>query len=426
MGNRGWSYAECLPYFQKSEGWRGAADEIHGKDGPLATSRHGIVHPIAEAFVKAGVEAGYPHNKDFNSGDQLGFGPCDSTIGEGVRSSTARAFLEPARRRQNLTVVSGAMATRILIEKGRATGVEVARGRDVSTVRAEREVILCGGVINSPQLLQLSGVGPGEPLRRLGIKVLHELEGVGQNLQDHPVATVKQTIRQPISFAAKVRPWRAAASVARYMLFKSGPTAHHGIEALGFVKTRPDLVAPDLQYHLLLLIYDDHGRAISDRHGFMPFFNISRPESRGSVMIRSTDPMQAPAIRANYFSARRDLETMREGLKITREIIAQKAFDPYRAEELAPGPAVRTDAEIEAWLRQSAQSVYHPVGTCRMGSDPLAVVDDRLRVRGLDGLRVVDASVMPTITSGNTNAPTIMIAERAADFILGREMKPAA
>lgn len=424
-GNRGWSYPECLPYFQKSESWQDGADDVHGGSGPLQTSRHGIRHPIAKAFVEAGVEAGYPYNPDFNSGEQLGFGPCDSTIGGGRRSSASEAFLHPARSRPNLTIITRALATRILVERGRAVGLEVVRDNQIEILRAEREVILSGGVINSPQLLQLSGIGNGDHLRHIGVEVIHELNGVGQNLQDHPVATIKQGIRQPISLSSQIKPLKAATALARYALFKSGPAAHHGIQALGFVKTTPDLIAPDIQYHLLLVMYDDHGRNVADTHGFMPFFNLSRPESRGTVLLKSGDPKVQPAIRANYFGRYEDLRAMREGFKITRNIIAQKAFDLLRDQEYSPGAEVRTDQEIEAYLRRTVQSVYHPVGTCKMGSDPLAVVDDRLCVHGIDGLRVVDASIMPTLTSGNTNAPTIMIAEKAADMILNpRESEP--
>jgi choline dehydrogenase len=287
-------------------------------------------------------------------------------------------------------------------------------------LRAEREVILSGGAINSPQLLQLSGIGDGDHLRSLGIKVNHELQGVGKNLQDHLAAGVKQRCTQPVSFLKHTRPVGATMALIQYMLTKTGPATSHGLEAMAFLKSQAGLIAPDLQYFFVLLIYSDHGRKIANEHGFMAYFNIARPESRGTIMIRSSDPRQHPSIQPNYLSAPEDVRNMRDGIKIGRQILAQKAFDPYRGEEYGPGPAAQADADIDSYVRQTAETIYHPVGTCKMGSDPEAVVDDRLNVRGLSALRVIDASIMPRLVSGNTNAPTIMIAEKGADFILGR------
>jgi choline dehydrogenase len=422
MGNRGWSFAECLPYFRKSEAFEGEAGPARGRDGPLRTTRRGITHPLADAFLQACQQMGLPHNPDFNSGeDQAGVGPTDSTMADNRRWSTAVAFLHPVLGRPNLRVITRALASRVLIERGRAVGVEYLHRGGTRVARAAREVILAGGAVNSPQLLQLSGVGDPAHLAPLGITVAHELKGVGRNLQDHPGIAVRQRCVRPISYATAVRPAAKARALLQYMLFRNGPAANNGLEAMAFVRTRPELIAPDLQYFMTLLMYEDSGRRIIPEHGFMVVFTLQRPESRGSVMIRSADPRVAPDIDPNYFERAVDLHTMREGIKIGRAIFAQKAFDPYRGDEQGPGAEVRTDAEIEAYIRRHVDSNYHLSGTCKMGPDPLAVVDDRLRVHGLEGLRVIDASIMPNVVSGNTNAATIMIAEKGADFILDEQ-----
>ncbi len=424
FGNRNWSYDECLPYFRRSEGWKGGEDEFHGSEGPLKTSRHGVKHPLAKAFIEAGRQAGYPVTDDFAGTQQEGFGPCDSTLdsstGRTVRASAAYGYIHPVRHRKNLTIVTGALVSKILIEKGRAIGVEYVKDKRVQRLHADREVLLAGGAVNSPQLLQLSGVGDPAHLRSLGIAVAAAVPGVGENLQDHLAIGLKQRTTTPISMLPYVHPIRAAMALGQYLLNGGGPGAYHGIEALAFVKSRKEIVAPDLQYHFIMIMYDDHGRNIIPEHGFMPYFNIARPESRGSIRIQSTDPTKQPQIQPNYFSRPEDLAVMRSGIRISRDIVAQHAFDPYRGSEYAPGAEVKTDKQIDDYIRAKVESIYHPVGTCKMGTDDLAVVDDRLRVRGVENLRVVDASVMPTLVTGNTNAPTIMIAERASDFILGR------
>lgn len=424
FGNRNWTYDECLPYFRRSEGWKGGADAFHGGDGPLKTSRHGVKHPLAQAFIEAGRQAGYPVTEDFNGTQQEGFGPCDSTLdsstSRAVRASAAQGYLHPVRHRKNLTIITGALVSKVLIEKGRAVGVEYVSNNRVERIHADREVLLSGGAVNSPQLLQLSGVGDPAHLRSLGVPIAAALPGVGENLQDHLAIGLKQRASKPISMLPYVHPVRAAMALGQYLWNGGGPGAYHGIEALAFVKSRKEIVASDLQYHFVMIMYDDHGRNIIPEHGFMPYFNIARPESRGSIRIQSTDFTKHPVIQPNYFSRVEDLEVMRSGIKISREIVAQHAFDPYRGTEFAPGAAVKTDNQIDDYIRAKVESIYHPVGTCKMGSDELAVVDDRLRVRGVENLRVVDASVMPTLVTGNTNAPTIMIAERASDFILGR------
>ncbi len=425
FGNRNWSYEECLPYFKRAEGWHGGADQYHGSDGPLKTSRHGINHPLSVAFVEAGRQAGYPVTNDFNGTQQEGFGPCDSTLdvtGSGtVRSSASHSYIHPIKHRPNLNIVTGALVSKVIVEKGRAVGVEYVQSGRKRQLMAGSEVILSGGAINSPQLLQLSGIGDPDHLRGLGIDVAAPLRGVGMNLQDHLAIGVKQRCTQPISMLPMVKPVRSAIALAHYLVNGKGPASYHGIEALAFVKTRPELVAPDIQYHFIMIMYDDHGRHIIPEHGFMPYFNIARPESRGSIKINSTDPTIHPTIQPNYFENPEDLRVMRDGIKISRDIIAQHAFDPYRGTEYGPGAEIKTDHQIDDYLREKIESIYHPVGTCKMGSDEMSVVDDRLKVHGIDGLRVVDASIMPTLVTGNTNAPTIMIAEKASDFILNRD-----
>jgi choline dehydrogenase len=417
LGNRGWSYESCLPFFKKAESYSGGANDVHGGDGPLRTSRHGVVHPLSKAFVEAGLQMGYPYNADFNAGDQLGFGPVDSTLAQGRRWSSAVAYLHPVAGRPNLSVVTKAMTSRVIVEHGKAVGVEYIKDRTTHVLRADREVVLSAGSINSPQLLQLSGIGEGDHLRRVGIKPIHDLRGVGRNLQDHPAIGVKQGIRTPDSLLPMVKPWNAGMALARYVLTGKGPAAYHGIEAMAFVKTRPEVVAPDIQFFMVMIMYTHNGRKIIDEHGFMPYFTLQRPESRGSILVRSGNPFEHPAIDLNYFEKEIDLQTMREGIKMGREIIAQRAFDPYRGTEYAPGAEARSDRQIEDYIRQWVDSNYHLAGSCKMGVDEDAVVDDRLHVRGIERLRVVDASIMPTVVSGNTNAATIMIGEKGADFI---------
>ncbi|MFM0616336.1 choline dehydrogenase [Paraburkholderia nemoris] len=418
LGNEGWGYDDILPYFKKSESWSGGETEVHGGSGPLKTSRFGIHNPIAVAFIEAGKQAGYKYNDDLNGGSQEGFGPCDSTLADGVRSSVSRCFITPIRERKNLTVITDAVASRILFDGDRAVGVEYLVGKKSKKIYASQEVILSGGAFNSPHLLQISGVGDPEHLRSIGVPVVHALSGVGKNLQDHVGCGLKQRITQPLSLLKHLNILNSASAVAKYMATKTGPASYHGVEALAFVKTRPDLVAPDIQFHLNMVMYEDHGRKIFHEEGVMPYFNISRPQSRGTVMAGSSDPLALPIIDPNFFSAPDDIRVMRDGLRISRELFRQKAFDPYRGEEFGPGKEVTSDSDLDEYLKNKSESVYHPVGTCKMGSDDDAVVDARLRVRGVRGLRVVDASVMPTLTSGNTNAPTIMIAEKAADMIL--------
>ena len=422
-GCRGWSYADVLPYFRRAEQSERAADQYHGKDGPLRVTTPGKgTSALGEAFIEAGQQAGYPYTPDCNAAQQEGFGPCDRTTHAGRRWSTARGYLDPARTRPNLTIVTGALALEILLEGDRATGLAYADGRERRVATADREVLLSGGAINSPQLLQLSGIGPSALLSKLGITVKHDLPGVGANLSDHPDIVIQHACKQPITLAAQARAPGKYLTGLQWFLAKSGPAASNHFEAGGFIRSRAGIEHPDLQFTFMPLAVIPGTVETRSEHAFQVHIDLMRPESVGKVEARSADPRQPPSIRFNYLQSPRDREDFRVGVALLREILAQKALDLYRGAELFPGPEVRSKDEVDGWVRQAVETCYHPVGTCKMGtaSDASAVVDDQLRVHGLQGLRVVDASIMPSIVSGNTNAPTIMIAERAADLIRGR------
>ncbi len=423
-GNEGWSFAEVMPYFKRAETYEPAASPWHGTDGPIRVSRPGIRHLLSKAWIEAGQSAGYPYNDDTNGPSRDGFGPVDLTVGGGRRSSTAAAYLSPARRRPNLTVETGAHATRIVIEGGKAVAVEYARDGARHTARAEREIILSAGAIVSPQLLMLSGVGDGAHLREHGIETRLELKGVGRNLQDHLAGAVRFGCSVPISLYNYMSPVAGSLALARYVMFRTGPLASAGMEAIAYVRSRDDLDEPDLKFHFALALYQNNGREFIRRHGFFAHINVVRPASRGRITLASADPLAAPVLDPNFLAAESDRVGLRNGIRIARAIFTQKAFDPYRDEEIAPGPDVGTDEEIDTYIRARAEADYHSVGTCRMGSDPDAVVDSRLRVHGIESLRVVDASVMPSLVGGNTNMPTIMVAEKAADLILNRAAPP--
>ncbi len=418
LGNRGWAWDDVLPYFKKAEHYWDGANELHGGDGPLQVSRPGVAGTLNVAWIEAGRQVGYPYTPDFNGDHQEGFGPIDTTTSKGRRASSAVCYLRPALSRPNLTVITKAQATRIVVERGRAVGVEYAQDKQKHEVRASREVIVCGGAINSPQLLLLSGIGPAAEIGGHGIRPVHDLPGVGKNLQDHLHGAVKYMCTKPVSLYSVFKPTAVWRHIVWYLLTHKGVAASNGLETLAFLKTRPEAIAPDLQFHFVPALYADHGRKIIHRHGFMGYYNMQRPEARGEITLKSSDPLEHPAIQPNYFTNEADIRVLRDGFKMAREIFAQKAFDPYRGAEYAPDKPIKTDAEIDAYHRSSCKSLYHPVGTCKMGRDDMAVVDETLRVRGLEGLRVVDASIMPRLISGNTNAPTIMIAEKAAEMIL--------
>ena len=430
MGLPGWGYADVLPYFKRSESLEGGGDAWHGGEGPMKISKASSPNPIYSATIAAGGEAGYPLTKDFNGFQQEGFGPYQLTIHDGQRWSAARGYLHPVLARPNLTCLTGARTTRIVVENGRATGVEIydeaTKARRI--VHATAEVLLSAGAVQSPHILQLSGIGDPDELDAHGIKVVHPLKGVGANLQDHLDVCMSWECPKPITLYSLRKGLIRTLSIGlSYMLFGKGLGRQNMLESGAFLRSRPDLDRPDLQIHTVLAIMQDHGKVAVEKDGFTFHVCQLRPESRGRVGLKSADPLDDPAIFANYLAADEDRRALREGVRMMRKVAEQSALKPYVTAEYAPGAAVQTDAEIDAWIRNTAETIYHPVGTCRMGAagDPMAVVDAECRVQGIAGLRVVDASVMPTLVWGNTNAPTIMIAEKIADVIRGKAPPPA-
>ena len=427
MGLGGWGYADVLPYFKRSESLEGGGDEWHGGDGPLHVSKASSPNPIYSAAIEAGRQAGHPVTKDFNGFQQEGWGPYQMTIRDGKRWSAAKAYLYPALKRPNLTCLTGARTTKIVIENGKAVGVEYAvKGGERTVVYADAEVLLSAGAVQSPHILQLSGIGVADDLAKQGIKVVHESKGVGANLQDHLDVTLSWLTQGVETAYSYNKGLKRLATGINYMLFNKGPGRQNFLESGAFLRSRPDLDRPDLQIHTVLAIMQDHGKVVIEKDGFTFHVCQLRPESRGTVGLRSADPFDDPTIFANYLAAEEDRRAMREGVKIAREAAHQAALDPYRGEEFSPGTEVKTDADIDAWIKRTGETIYHPVGTCRMGAagDPLAVVDGELKVQGIAGLRVIDASVMPTLVGGNTNAPTIMVAEKASDMIRGKAALP--
>ncbi len=425
LGARGWSYAEVLPYFRKAESHSRGGDDYRGDAGPLHTSIGRLANPLYRAFIEAGVEAGYPRNDDLNGRCQEGFGPLDMTVKEGRRWSAANGYLHPARKRPNLEIVTGALAEAVTFAGNRAGGIRYRRGGTVRETAARREVILAGGPVNSPQLLMLSGIGPGAELARHGIAVRRELPGVGANLMDHLELYLQMACRRPITLYKVMNPISKALIGARWLLDRGGLGGTNHFEAGAFIRSRPGVRWPDIQLHFLPLAISYDGTSLLRRHGFQAHVGPLRSKSRGWVRLATADPGAKPEVRFNYMSDDDDWLEMRAGVRLAREIFAQPAFDPYRGEEIAPGAAVQAEAEIDAFVRDTVQSAYHPCGSCRMGVDAMAVVDPECRVHGVEGLRVVDSSIMPQITSGNLNAPTIMLAEKAADMIKGVVPLPA-
>ncbi len=416
LGNEGWSFTDVLPYFKKAENQERGASAEHGVGGPLNVADLRTVNPLSRAFVEAGVEIGLPRNNDFNGPEQEGVGLYQVTQKQGVRFSAATAYLKPAQKRSNLTVQTNAHVTGLLMEKTRVLGVTYVRDGKTEQVRVNKEVLLCGGTINSPQVLLLSGIGPADHLKSLGISVNVDLPGVGQNLQDHLAIGVAYACTQPISLASA----ESIGNLLNYLLFKKGPLTSNVAEAGGFVKTQPDLRTPDLQLHFGPVYFRDHGLTKPEGHGFTLGLTPLHPQSKGSIMLHSSDPFAPPAIQANYLASEADMQVMVEGVKLARRLAQTKAFAPFRGAEDQSGSQAQSDEAIAEYIRNTVETLYHPVGTCKMGNDAHAVVDAQLRVRGIEGLRVVDASIIPTIVSGNTNAPTIMIAEKAADLIKGQ------
>src|SRR5579885_216347 len=424
MGCEGWSFADVLPYFKRAECNENGESEFHGLGGPLHVSNGRSPNPLFRAFIQAGIEAGFPATRDFNGYQQEGFGPYQHTIHNGKRWSAAAAYLTPVLSRKNLTIESHAHVSRIVFENRRAVAVEYVQNRQPASVRAAREVILSGGAVNTPQVLLLSGIGDPATLRRFDIPVVLDLKGVGQNLQDHLDCSVNYECTQPITLYSQANKLRALKTALQYMTTGKGLATSQGLESGAFLKSRPDLETPDLQLHFIAAMMFDHARKQADRHGFMSHVCQLRPQSRGYVSLKSADPLAPPLIQPNYLEAEEDRRALREGVKLVREVFAQEAFDPYRGPEIMPGAHVRRDDQIDSFIRETAETIYHPVGTAKMGKGADAVVDPQLKVLGIEGLRVVDASVMPALVSGNTNAPTIMIAEKASDMILGKSPLP--
>jgi choline dehydrogenase len=425
MGLDGWSYAETLPYFKRAENFVDGPNAFHGAGGPLTvTWGERTDHPLYRASIEAGRQAGHKLTDDFNGHDQEGFGRYQLTIADGQRWSAARGYLAPIAKRANLTTQTGARTHRVVIEDGRATGVDfsLGEGKPVLRANAAREVIVCAGAFQSPQILQLSGVGDSEMLAAHGITPVLDRKGVGANLQDHLDVSLNWTCTQPITIYNDIKGLGQLKTGLQYLLTGKGTGRQNGLETGAFLKSRPDLDRPDLQVHFVLAIMQDHAKVAAKQDGFTMHVCQLRPESRGRVALASADPYADPSIVMNFLATEEDRRAVREGVRIVRNVVAQAAFDPFRGEEIMPGPAVASDAEIDAFIREKGETIYHPVGTCRMGraDDPLAVVDKDCRVIGLEGLRVVDASVIPALIGGNTNAPTIMIAEKIADVIRGR------
>ncbi len=422
-GLAGWSFADVLPYFRRSETYEGPADPFHGANGPVRVTESPLDNPVYQMFLDAAHAAGHPLTRDFNGAEQHGAGTYQRTISGGERWSASRGYLRPiVGTRTNLTVVSTGLVTRIIVEDGRAVGVEAVEGRRqvARTIRAEREVIVCAGAVQSPQLLMLSGIGDPHALRALGIEPVVESPGVGRNLQDHLDVTVVHAMTQKLSAYSAQSGLKRYGVALRYMATKAGPGADNFLQVGAFVKSREGLDRPDLQLHLVNAQMIDHGRTEVKEDGFTVHACQLRPESTGEITLRSADPFDPPRIDPNYLASETDRQVMREAVKLCREICAQDALAPIRGREVLPGDSVRDTEAIDAFVRATGETIYHPVGTVRMGADEAAPLDGDLRVRGVEGLRVVDASVMPTLVGGNTNAPTLMIAEKAADLILGR------
>jgi choline dehydrogenase len=422
LGAQGWAYADVLPYFKRMEHSHGGEEGWRGTDGPLHVQRGVVRNPLFRAFVEAGREAGFETTEDYNGSKQEGFGLMEQTIFRGLRWSAASAYLKPALKRPNVSLVQG-FARRVVIEDGRATGVEIERGGRIEVVKANREVVVSASSFNSPKLLMLSGIGPGGHLQDRGIEVKLHRPGVGANLQDHMEFYFQQVSTKPVSLYSWLPWFWQGVAGAQWMLFRAGLGTSNQFETCAFLRSAPGLKQPDIQYHFLPVAISYDGRAAAKTHGFQVHVGYNLSKSRGSVTLASADPKADPVLRFNYMSHPEDWEKFRRCVRLTREIFSQKAFDAYRGPEIQPGDHVQSDEEIDAFLREHLESAYHPCGTCRMGAkdDPMAVVDPETRVIGVDGLRVADSSIFPHITYGNLNAPSIMTGEKAADHILGKQ-----
>jgi choline dehydrogenase len=421
MGCRGWSYDEVLPLFRRSETYRNGGDpSVRGQDGPLQVEDYRTILPLTHRFIEAAQQAGHPFRKDLNGVEQEGVGYSQMTRIGRWRGSTARTYL--AQAGDKVQVETEAQVTRLLFEGKRCVGAEFRQGGTLRQIRAKREVILSGGAVNSPHMLQISGIGPAEHLRALGIEVLQDMPSVGANLQDHYVTRVQHRVQNMLSTNQLARGLRLVEQVARFFTVGNGALTFGVTTAQVFARSREGLASPDLQLLFTPASYALGQFGVLEKEpGMTCAICPVKPDSRGTVMAKSADPFERPAIRPNYLSARSDQELLARGLRMVREIFTQAAITPYSVKEILPGPAVQSDDELLAFARQYGTTIYHPVGTCRMGEDPASVVDSRLRLRGIAGLRVIDASVMPTLTTGNTNVPTIMIGEKGADMIMQDE-----
>jgi len=420
-GAKGWDYQSCLPYFQKAESFYLGKNSYRGDSGPLGVNNgNEMANPLYKAFIKAGQQAGYAATDDYNAAQQEGFGPMHMTVKDGVRSSASREYLDPVKSRNNLTIVTGALAEKVLLEGKKAVGVEYrVNGRKVKA-RASKEVVLSAGPIGSPHLLQLSGIGDSDTLKAAGVEVKHHLPGVGQNLQDHLEFYFQYKCKLPITLNGKLGLISKGLIGARWLLNRSGLGATNHFESCGFIRSKPGVEWPDIQYHFLPAAMRYDGKSAFAGHGFQVHVGHNKPKSRGAVTIKSADPTVAPKIQFNYLQHQDDIEGFRACVRLTREIIEQPAFDEYRDGEIQPGKEIQTDEQIDTFVRQAVESAYHPSCSCKMGEDDMAVVNSNAQVHGITGLRVVDSSIFPTIPNGNLNAPTIMVAEKAADLILDK------
>ena len=426
VGAAGWNYQNCLPYFRKAENWVGGSDDYRGAQGPVGTCNGNDMklNPLYEAFIEAGKEAGYPETSDYNGYQQEGFGPMHMTVYKGVRASTSNAYLRRALKRSNLTLKKGIVARKFLIENKTAVGVEFEQKGDIIKVFANKEVISSAGSIGSPQLLQLSGIGPADVLASAGVDQIHELPGVGANLQDHLEVYFQYFCKQPITLNSKLGLISKGLIGTEWILTRKGLGATNHFESCAFIRSREGLKWPNIQYHFLPAAMRYDGQAAFDGHGFQVHVGPNKPQSRGHVAITSSDPHAKPEIVFNYISTEQDRQDWRDCIRLTREILSQPALDDYRGDEIQPGFDVSSDEAIDAWVKQNVESAYHPSCSCKMGADndAMAVLNEQCQVRGIANLRVVDSSIFPTIPNGNLNAPTIMVAERAADMILGNPL----
>ncbi|EML0313822.1 choline dehydrogenase [Vibrio parahaemolyticus] len=443
-GAKGWNYQACLPYFRKAESWVGGADEYRGDSGPLGTCSGNDMklNPLYEAFIEAGKEAGYPETDDYNGFQQEGFGPMHMTVDKGVRASTSNAYLSRAKKRKNFTLMKRVTVRRVLLEETRleekgleeagqqgkkAVGVEFEKAGSIQQCFAKNEVISSAGSIGSVQLLQLSGIGPKDVLEKAGIELKHQLEGVGKNLQDHLEVYFQYHCKQPITLNSKLGLVSKGLIGTEWILTRKGLGATNHFESCAFIRSREGLKWPNIQYHFLPAAMRYDGQAAFDGHGFQVHVGPNKPESRGTVEVVSSNPNDKPKIELNYISTEQDKQDWRDCIRLTREILNQPAMDEFRGDEIQPGLHITTDEQIDEWVKQNVESAYHPSCSCKMGADddPLAVLDEQCQVRGIQRLRVVDSSIFPTIPNGNLNAPTIMVAERAADMILGNALEKA-